>query len=718
MAAATFDRDSDVPLTPYSPYRDDFDIEHDRRGDTKDLANDPEAGGIGRRTNSPNPLGRFVNALLIIFFCFIGVYGLLKAIQCYNTADTTVTQGPVKGVDWGLDFPLHYPPLAQDGSSDACRAAWDSLSSINCHEKIFTHDWDNATHELVQYLPDLCRPGCRKELVESTQRITKECSAAVFDAKDYNGTFDVNSWGRGPAEALQVLLHRNSYTCRPSEHSRFDYCMEEMIQTWGIYDGENHTSLDGLSSFMATGGGGQNRNCGSCTLDWLENTLNEWKPSQVLSPDTHVPISLPEHLRRVEQAGQTCQKEDWEKMWGDAIRRYTEEGSLSSDWRNMPSGDYGWTVRNGLVSPADGPRPAIHKALESISAKGQPSPQSPMEDAYKCLSALENQVATLPCDIHLSKSQLDSILEPRNPLFDSYCRQECTDEIVRHQDNLASCRSKNMENHAVAGPLYTAYKEAEERRSNICRKPAVEDTSCAPIFVKLHHPEWAFDTRLAISSLEPLLGELERQPIPITTSLIGGKSTPSLSPKSDAPLWDQIAGAHDAIRTGICSRCVWETVVGNGTISSAQHSLEGVDDVDAYLGFADRLYKACTARGADWLGGLPYGGDDAVWRIQDVDGSVSRLIEDESSSPSNRGVWIQAYENTSLVKIRKHIYGSIWHLRAAGRRVKAEKQGNLTQFLAEESKHREEEDAKVWRHGDPKFQSWEWIQPQPEDHQQ
>lgn len=706
MAPTTFDEASDVPLTPYSPYRDDFDTSvHDRHGDTKDLSGDLEAGGSGRKSNYVNPLGRFVNALLIIFFCFIGVYGLLKFIQCYNTADTTVTQGPVKGVDWGLDFPQHYPPLAQDGISEGCRAAWDSLSSVNCHEKIFNPDWDGATQQLVQYLPDLCRPGCQKELAESEARVTKECSAAVFDTKDYNGPFDPSSQGRGPAEALQVLLHRNSYTCRPSEHSRYDYCMEEMVQRWEIYDGENHTSLAGLSSFMARGG---ERNCDSCTLDWLANILNEWKPSQVLSPDTHVPVSLPEHLRRVEQAGQTCQKGSWDKIWNDAIRRYTEEGSLKAEWRSLPAGDYGWTIRNGLVSPADGVRPAIHKAVDSISAKG--------DDAYKCLSALENQVKNLPCDIHLSKTQLDSILEPGNPLFESYCRQECTDAIVHSQDSLGSCRANNIDKHATAGPLFAAYEEAEKTRRNICRKPAAEDTSCAPIFVKLHHPEWAFDTRLTLSSLEPLLGELERQPITITAQPASGKPASSITPKSDAPLWDQIAGAHDAIRTGICSRCVWETVVGNGTVSSAKHSLEGVDDIDGYFRFTDRLYKACTARGADWLGGLPYGGDDAVWRIQDVDGSVSRLIVDDSSSPPSRGAWIQAYENTSLVKIRKHASGSIWHLRAAGRQIQAERQGNLTQFLAEESKHREEEDAKVWRHGDAKFQSWEWIK--PEDHQQ
>lgn len=712
MAAANrFDDASDVPLTPYSPYRDDFDpSELERRNtNTKDVSGDPEAAGLGRRTSHAQPLGRVVNVLLIVFFCFIGVYGLSKAYQRFITTDTSVTQSPVKGVDWGLDFPQHYPPLlAQDGSSERCQAAWNSLASVNCHEKIFVPEWDNANQELVQYLPDICRPDCRKELVLSSELVTRECSAAAFNTKDYNGTFDINASGRGPVEALQVLIHRNSHTCRPSENDKYDYCMEEMIQRYGIYDSMNHTTLEGLSNFIGSEGGGRNKQCDSCTLDWLENTLNGWKPSQVLSPDTHAPVSLPEHLRRVEQAGQTCQGAGWGKIWNDAIRRYTDEGNLPADWRNLPSGDFGWTVRNGLASSGDKPRRAIHDALESINAQGRPSA---MDDAYECLSVLETQVTNLPCDIHLSKSQLDSILEPGNPLFDSFCRQECTDYIVQNQDSLDSCRSKKMDKHAIAGPVFTAYENAEEMRRNICRKPATEDASCAPIFVGLRHPEWAFDTRLKISALEPMLAELERQPVPKSVLPSIGRRVPSLSPRGDG-MWDQTAAAHDAMIKGICSRCVWEAVVGNGTISSAQHSLQGVEDVDAYLGFADRLYKSCTARGADWLGGLPYGGDDVIWRIQDKDGSVWRLMVDEPSNPMGRGTWILGYEKTNQITFRKPS-GSIWHLRAAVRRVKAEKQGRLPQLLADESKHQKEADAKVWRHSDDTLhQSWEWIKPE------
>ncbi|KAK8107513.1 uncharacterized protein PG998_009526 [Apiospora kogelbergensis] len=641
MAAANrFDDASAVPLTPYSPYKDDFDpSELERRNtNTKDVSgSDPEAAGLGRRTSHAQPLGRVVNALLIVFFCFIGVYGLLKAYECFITTDTTVTQGPVKGVDWGLDFPPALPP------------------------HYYRHKME-----------------ARK----------------VFNTKDFNGTFDPKASGRGPTEALEALLQRNSYTCRPSEHEKYDYCTEEMIQRWGIYDGMNHTALDGLSSLVASG---TNLDCDSCVMDWLENTLNGWKPSQVLSPDTHAPISLPEHLRRVEQAGQTCQKGAWEKIWNDAIRRYTKEGSLTADWRNLPSGDYGWTVRNGLVSSGDKPRRMIHDTLELIKSQGL---VPVTDDSYKCLSVLENQVENLPCDIYLSKSQLDSILEPGNPLFDSFCRKECTDWIERNQVVIGSCRAKKMDQDVIAGPLYAAYEEAEEMRRNICRTPAADSASCAPIFVGLHHPEWAFDTRLEISALEPMLVELERQPKRENTVVppIGRRvSSTSLSRRGDG-MWNQPAAAHDAMIKGICSSCVWETVVGRGSISSAMHVLQGVKDVDAYLGFADRLYKACTARGADWLGGIPYGGDDAIWRVQEADGSVSRLILDDSPSPSILPVWMQANEKTNLVTNLRQPSGSIWHLRAAARHIKAEKEGRLTQFLIDETKHQEEADLKVWRH--------------------
>ncbi|KAK8129960.1 hypothetical protein PG999_002340 [Apiospora kogelbergensis] len=211
-----------------------------------------------------------------------------------------------------------------------------------------------------------------------------------------------------------------------------------------------------------------------------------------------------------------------------------------------------------------------------------------------------------------------------------------------------------------------------------------------------------------------MLVELERQPKRENTVVppIGRRvSSTSLSRRGDG-MWNQPAAAHDAMIKGICSSCVWETVVGRGSISSAMHVLQGVKDVDAYLGFADRLYKACTARGADWLGGIPYGGDDAIWRVQEADGSVSRLILDDSPSPSILPVWMQANEKTNLVTNLRQPSGSIWHLRAAARHIKAEKEGRLTQFLIDETKHQEEADLKVWRHSSVSPQSWEWIKPQ------
>ncbi|KAH6660991.1 hypothetical protein BKA67DRAFT_654139 [Truncatella angustata] len=701
------------------------------------------------------PLSRFRVILVVIVIAvvlFVSAARLIRTYRSYRQTELAklTSSRPVTAVNGALDLPRLYPPLARreptSGLRD-CQAAWDALVSVPCHARIFSRDWDNGTWRPLmtpsplRYVPQLCQPECRRTLKSSSEEISAKCTAdMVFNTTAYHGIFNTTWLESGPAEALEVILRRNDHSCRPSEGSGYDYCLIEMTERWGIMDGMNHANLQGIGTFLhatskrrkdpggvktGTRGSGSDggwstkyrfntpplsygpgmgeTDCGSCTLQWFEQTLNAWEPSRIISPDTDLAISLPEHLRRLRQAGQRCESDQWNRIWTEGVQRYVNDASISKNWEDLPSGDYGWTLRNGL-SVGDKPLPDLRAAKDLILASGTPQMSTPPAYAVKCLEKLHEHLISLPCDIHLTESEIGQVVRSKKHLLQDFCRDECSQALSEGGPALQVCQYKRIDRHEIAGPLVLAYNEAKATRSAVCRKAGRQNTLCAPVFMGLGRPQWAHAGEVGLADIQSLVDGFAQQPIPDVVEAAvkekGITSTEEEALRKELPNW------HKDLEAGACSPCVWEMVVGDGTISSAEQILGRVEDIEGFLAFAGRFYNACVDRGATWMGGLPYGGDDVIWRTQEVGGKVSRWIVDESKYGRIRGRWLRGTEGSTDLGWLRGTYGSIWHLRAAARRVNADREGRLLDLVAWEAKHRSEEDAKVW--ASDEWGAWEW----------
>lgn len=82
---------------------------------------------------------------LIGFFFFISIYFLIVATELYfadvvrlpSAPQPLPTQPPPPNRNYSLNFPEVYPKLDPNRSSPECRAAWETLTDISCHEGIW-----------------------------------------------------------------------------------------------------------------------------------------------------------------------------------------------------------------------------------------------------------------------------------------------------------------------------------------------------------------------------------------------------------------------------------------------------------------------------------------------------------------------------------------------------------------------------------------------------
>ncbi|KAJ9621540.1 hypothetical protein H2203_007027 [Taxawa tesnikishii (nom. ined.)] len=640
---------------------------------------------------------------------------------------------PAKAINWRLNFPQLYPQLGEP--SPECQAAWASLTSVPCHEKIFNRGWDNGTHlslfepEPMRYCPQLCDETCRTALSEAYTLIRDACSGTHFQTDGYSGTFNTTWLEPGPVEALGVLLRRNTHTCRKSEagDSEYEYCMIELYERWYILDGMNAGNLEGITRFVqdtdrpgremggwrsgtrgsGTDGGwkqsykikvpertfGPGRGettCGWCTLAWFENKLNAWREGAVISPDSGKPVSLPEFIHRIRDAGQRCETAQWNAIYEKAIMKYQEMGLLEANWETGQSGDLEYLITHG-AGPGDEPIPSIDTAIAKLDASLDSHPTREASRAKACLEELSTHIQSLPCYIHLDNSTIESMIAPvtlrtRNNLFSSYCSEECSSALGKTHGSSPAfkyCKT-SAAFHPLVKPYWKTYRAAHKIRQNVChrvdRSTKTEDQQCASVFHN-NDPEWVWEGRPStpefIEAVSQQLAALEATPVPDVVTAALGKSYHD--PESQAlrkalPKWEE------ELKNGICSACVWQWIVGEGTTPTPLSYLQDAVDANAYVDFAERMFKTCAARGANWLGGLPYGGDDAVWRIQEANGKVYRYFEEDANSWSwTRGRWHMGDENPDTANgghsIARGKWGSLWHLRVALREFKARGEG-------------------------------------------
>ena len=283
--------------------------------------------------------------------------------------------------NYRLNFPRLYPPLTS-GRASACQTAWNTLTYVDCHEKIWNRSWDNGKHEslfepdISLYTGPICQGSCQRDIKQAYRLIMSQCTSEdKFIMEGYVGAFSADpGLEDGPVSAIATLERRLQHTCRQSPISNRwgEYCPGELYKSWFINDGMNSGNLEGLDLFEAAtrisrtepmrwswqgksdecdnahevvygsrwieerrfGPGENETTCSWCTIDWFDRKLQSWAEGKVLDPMNGTEVGLPDYLRRISHAGRRCGADDWNRIYGKAIRRYKSEGLLPSDWQD------------------------------------------------------------------------------------------------------------------------------------------------------------------------------------------------------------------------------------------------------------------------------------------------------------------------------------------------------------------------------------------------
>jgi hypothetical protein len=292
-----------------------------------------------------------------------------------------------------LDFVQVYPPLEASPSS-ACAAAWNTLRSVPCHEKIWNRSWDNGKHSSIfdpdigLYSQQICNDRCTAAVTRALYLISAQCTEEdTFDLSYYSGPMLADpGLESGPLAVIETIAARVTHTCReePSTEWRhryyrnsLSYCVAVMWEDWFIVDGMNAGNLEGLAAFdrrtskrhtefgryrshMVTdscdaadsyssryvstqtfGPGDNETTCGFCALNWLERKVLAWEEGKIKDPETGEAVGLKEYLKRVRKMGRRCESDGWERVWNRALKKY-KGGKPCRDGEEGSKGGWEW----------------------------------------------------------------------------------------------------------------------------------------------------------------------------------------------------------------------------------------------------------------------------------------------------------------------------------------------------------------------------------------
>ncbi|KAF7560288.1 hypothetical protein G7046_g3870 [Stylonectria norvegica] len=664
---------------------------------------------------------------------------------------------PLKAVPYKLNFPALYPEMALGASAD-CRASWNALAEVPCHDKLFDRSSDNSTWmtygwDPMYFLPGICEDRCRTALQEARSQLSKKCTSTdVFELGGYSGMFNTKWMEPGPAAAVDTLVRRTDHLCRSSSvgDSDFEFCPVEMLERFSVIDGMS-VNLRAIDSFISQtdkkstspsrwvkgtrgsrgysysykykvreqsyGPGPGDTSCGWCTFDFLNHTLNSWTEGLLLSPDSDRPVSLPEFIRRTRVAGERCAPSTtWTKIYEEATAHYISAGLLPGDWeQSLPSGDMHYLIKNG-PSLGDYPVSEIHAEYEHLlyqeagnssqsNDESQPQPgREALDRSRVCLLALQKHYLSSKCYINLPHEMLVKMIEDeKNPhgVREAYCSKTCTDALQSWSST--ACASDTIPQVLRYVDEYLA---ARQQRQTYCDLMGQESNywNCAKGLVNMNKTNWAFEgrpeTRIFLSDLKIALEDVEQR-----------LALPNKVPNNDQEASDRKKqkAAEDAERkrikdlgNSVCAGCIWNWLTGSSLDETMQYIGEASSSSD-YVDFAKKYDKTCTYLGATWLGGVPYGEDPVVWRVKDAQGDVVRYIQGPDRG-WNPGAIFGVKEATGSVFLitkkrgtRPGIeVGSLWHVLQAERGHKARKENRLDVWTSEEESHRQEADKEIW----------------------
>jgi hypothetical protein len=195
----------------------------------------------------------------------------------------------------------------------------------------------------------------------------------------------------GPIDIITTIDRRLQHTCRvnPTEYYP-DHCVNHLYKDWFVVDGMNAGNLEGLDLIESAtrvskterrkynsrrnyqdlncdnnwqsytpwdgrperrfGPGTNETSCGWCTLDWFDRKLQSWEEGKVLDPKNGTAVALPEYLQRIRHVGHRCEANDWNRIYGKAIRKYKDDGRLPADWKDDGSNTKPCMTKAGMAT--------------------------------------------------------------------------------------------------------------------------------------------------------------------------------------------------------------------------------------------------------------------------------------------------------------------------------------------------------------------------------
>lgn len=646
-----------------------------------------------------------------------------------------------KAITYQLNFQALYPDITSPAGSN-CRKAWDILQSIPCHEKLFDRGDDDGKMRIMgsdpmYFIPKICDPRCEISLQMAHERLSATCTSSdIFILEGYKGIFNTTLLEAGPTSAIETLLHRKRHVCRksPTDDSDYEYCPIEMWERFDVTDGMN-VNLQSINDFIHKtdkkrreparrvrttrgtnkykyttdfpvraqqyGPGAGETSCNWCVFNFLNHTLRGWKEGAIISPESRLPVSLPEFIRRAQKAGNRCAPTDtWEKINNEAIAAYIDLGLLEApgdpsispdspihetpdDWRkSQPSGDLHYLILNG---PSEGDSPVSDilfelKHLESDEIVSSYSPKT-IRNSKACLSGLVKYYTSQKCYWDVPEALLTKMLE-ENPksehsLRSSYCGEGCS--VAASKWHPAECKYglKTKETQAFLMKQVDAEKVRERYCSLVTGKSGYDD--CGKALISMGKQDWAFEGRPETSDLIPSIDEALE------------------SLKSKVSEMEPMERTR-AVGASICANCFWDWVVGNN-LDMAVHYMFKAAPLSEYVEFLERYHSTCYSLGARWLGGTPYGDDPLIWRVKTFSGHIMRHIDAEKTSWDPERVY-GVNEATGKVSWNRDItVGKVtmWHVLLAERKLKAILEERVIEWEREEKEYRRKADAKIWR---------------------
>lgn len=562
---------------------------------------------------------------------------------------------------FGLNFAREYPKLDTERSTQACRNAWNSLTAVPCHEKIWNRSWDFGHYdplefELDRFLPLICREECTDALSEAKSMISNSCSAHDhFEIHRYKGRFNTTLLEPNPVAVIDVLLARQTHDCQtsPVGDAERGYCMTDLQERWSVLNGLMVEPLHGIDEFLLKtnqyrtepaeqmlgmiGGSdwvfeynymreersfGPRRGettCSYCTLDWLGRKLKSWKPDLIYYKNGS-PMELPVYLERISKAGRRCAGENFTTLWAEAIGQYEDQGLLDREgkWLRQPSGNKLYLFQHG-PSAGDSPSPEIRDYLEEMGDWQSSHPylsekeSEELHHVASCLQGLHEETLSMTCYPFLSIEDLASNILDTPEHLRSSCTNDCQvsiqrlkvmtiktwPELVYHQKHYRTQESEIPFSLYEWGEMIFSNTGYLASTEKACGWRQKEPT-CGEVFTQFNRPSWI--TGLDIDAHEfqqAVRVAVKALPpaIPTTASMVDSMAN-SEEPTNDEQ--EMFRKQKAGIEYSVCSPCVWNQFAGAEYWPKNLASLSGDKETHQWMHTLRMLSDACAARGVEF----------------------------------------------------------------------------------------------------------------------